>query len=190
MLIVAVVGILALAAVVVAGLAYHRAPTRLTCPTCAGPTSAVRPPGVLGRTPGVTWRWCAGCGWQGMGRNGPDWRPGRKVAHDSGFHWGDERLPEDFGFRWRLRAEQSEAAHEEPPHHPSGFRFARPTTETGADGDPTAPGSGFLWGNGSAGAREPDGDDFRWREEREPSEGFRWHDARKPPDDFRWKRSG
>lgn len=172
MLFVILIGIAALATVVVSGIAYHRAPTRITCPTCAGATSSVRPPGVLGRTPGVTWRWCAACGWQGVGRNGPDWRPGRKVAHDSGFHWGRERLPEDFGFRWRPRPEGDAPAPAEPPHHPSGFRFGSSSSATSGHGK-DAP--------GDAGAQPPSRG--RWSRPVRP-------DTEGPEDGFRWKQSG
>lgn len=213
MLIVLVVGIAALVTVVVAGVAYHRAPTRITCPTCSRTTSPVRPPGVLGRTPGVTWRWCAACGWEGVGRKGPDWRPGLRVAHDSGFHWGDERLPEDFGFQWRHGVDEDAPRPAEPPHHPSGFRFGSPAPEADGNGiahapDPGAHPSGFRWSENDA--RVDEG--FRWAEggdRGEPGRAFRWGDAVADPgpaegrwvrrerpdvdgpsDGFEWKKSG
>ena len=121
MLIVVVVGAAAVLISIGGAVAYYRTPTRTFCPDCEANTAPYVGPALLRRVPGVSWRWCAACGWQGFGRQGPDWVPGRLISHDSGFHWGEERLPQDFGFKWRdaprRRAEEDEAV------HPSGFRF-------------------------------------------------------------------
>lgn len=140
MIFAAATGVLAFLATVVVGLVYRSAPTRLACPDCGESTSVLQPPPLLRRTRLLTWRWCHACGWEGMGRNGPEWRPGQRlVAHDSGFHWGDERLPEDFGFRWARQMEAPRPTR--PPHHPSGFRFGQPEAlESFADHP-----SGFSW---------------------------------------------
>ncbi len=96
--------------------AVRRAPTRLRCPRCRGKTEAVQAPRWLGRS--FVTRWCPNCSWEGIGRVGAEWVPGRPVSHSSGFHWGEERLPEDFGFCFAQReATQARA-------HPSGFNWA------------------------------------------------------------------
>lgn len=189
MLLALVFGLTAVLITVIAGAVYREAPSRVECPACGGPTSLVRPPLLLRRTQVVHWRWCAGCGWEGMARPGPEWIPGRPVAHDSGFHWGRERLPEDFGFMWRMPGPPAAAP---PPHHPSGFRFAQ---DHEAQGDPGTPGprahpSGFRWrGSEAAPGEEPTGG-FRWAEPGTDAEmRFRWahREGRPSSGGFQWK---
>lgn len=163
------IGSTALLISVGSAVAYYRTPTRTFCPTCEAKTSPVQGPVVLRRAPGLSWRWCGACGWQGVGRKGPDWVAGRLMAHDSGFHWGEERFPEDFGFKWRVVSRESERAPE--PEHPSGFRFTAPNDSASepASGDtedaPPHP-SGFRW----SGAADPlDEPGFRWRGNGTPS---------------------
>lgn len=179
--------------------ALQRAPTRLRCPECAGDTQPVEAPRWLrqGATRMVM-RWCPACSWEGIGRVGAEWVPGRRTAHESGFHWGDERLPEDFGFRFAPAPEV--LADAEPPHHPSGFRFAR------SDAPSPAHPSGFNWGErvgrpafplgggapeGTAGWTSPAG--FRWRPPAPSTAGFRWRDEEDGPRThpvFHWKDAG
>lgn len=116
------VGISAVLFVTGLAVAYHRAPTRARCPKCDGATRTVVSPFWLRWTaPRLVMRWCPRCSWQGLGRAGPERIEGQKIAHDSGFHWGAERLPVDFGFVWR--APPDSARSPAPPDHPSGFRF-------------------------------------------------------------------
>jgi len=123
------------AAVLVA--AYHRAPTRQSCPECGGRTSAVRISGWFARTSRfVSHRWCAACAWEGLGRAGPDWTPGEPVAHDSGFRFGDDITGPNAGFQWGGGPEASRPAprpSQTPSQtgpvgradHPTGFRWAQ-----------------------------------------------------------------
>jgi hypothetical protein len=96
---------------------------------------------------------------------GPEWVPGHPAAHGSGFYWGDERLPVDFGFRFAPPVQEEDGeAPAEPPAHPSGFRFA-------------------------AGAPRPTPEQFRWAAPLEAAR-FRWRTRRvAPPAEaaFRWK---
>jgi hypothetical protein len=98
-----------------------------------------------------------------MGRVGPEWIPGHPAAHGSGFYWGDERFPVDFGFRFAPPPPPPADVPAEPPAHPSGFRFAD------AQAIPTV--RSFRWA-------EPLGPStFRWRTQRKAapgSDGFRW----------------
>jgi len=146
--------------------AWRRAPTRVSCPECGSKTESVRAPfWVRKAAPDLAMRWCPSCSWEGMGRVGPEWVPGHPAAHGSGFYWGDERFPVDFGFRFASPADAVEAeAPAEPPAHPSGFRFA-----------------------GEAPSPAPE--QFRWAEAPQPAT-FRWrsrHTAAPPQAGFRWK---
>ncbi|HSG48395.1 MAG TPA: hypothetical protein VLA43_11320, partial [Longimicrobiales bacterium] len=119
------VGIMAAFVATTLAAALRRAPTRTRCPQCGEATVSIQPEAwLLKRIPDVRLRWCKACSWQGWGRHGAEWIPGHPSAHDSGFHWGDERFPEDWGFRFARREPPKAAA--EPPHHPSGFRFSAP----------------------------------------------------------------
>jgi hypothetical protein len=113
--------------------AVRRAPTRIHCPDCGGDTQPVRLPAWMTRAaPEMLLRWCAACGWEGLGREGAEWVPGRRIAHRSGFFWGEERMPPDFGFRF------ADARHPVPCGvRPSGFAGAE-------DRGLPAPGS-FHW---------------------------------------------
>lgn len=145
--------------------AWRRAPTRAACPKCGGRTEAVRAPlWVRKAAPDLTLRWCPSCEWQGMGRVGPEWVPGHPAAHGSGFYWGDERMPVDFGFRFAPPPPVDGEEPPEPPAHPSGFRFAGSQARPAADE--------FRW------ARPLEASTFRWRTRRAPE----------PPDAaFRWR---
>jgi len=145
--------------------AWRRAPTRTSCPQCGGRTESVRAPLWMRKAaPDRSLRWCPSCSWEGMGRVGPEWVPGHPAAHGSGFFWGDERLPVDFGFKFAFPpAAEDDQAPAEPPAHPSGFRFA---------GEPPhLPPKQFRW----AQPRTPPA--FQWRTRREAPPvhaGFRW----------------
>lgn len=145
-------------------VAWRRAPTRMRCPGCGEPTATLQPPLWFTRmAPGFRLRWCPACSWQGVGREGPELTPGRPVSHDSGFRWGEERFPRDFGFRFAGEPDEGTqgpgAAPVEPPAHPSGFRFAQRMPLV------------FRWREG------PGAGDFAWRtptRRRAPRPGFRW----------------
>ena len=142
-------------------------------------------------------RWCAFCSWEGIGRRGPEIVPGRKVAHDSGFHWGAEETEPDGGFQWAAAPEPVPTP--EPPHHPSGFRFGAapegqatqhshasgfswaPRAERGAAKVETAHRSGFAW------RRRPEKAPVAPPREPEEKPEFRWGDAARPKRTFRWK---
>jgi hypothetical protein len=171
-------------------VAAQRAPTRLRCPECGAATQAVVPPPLLRRAaPGVQIRWCPSCSWEGLGRAGPEWVSGRRIAHDSGFHWGAERFPEDFGFRWRPLRDLGGAGAMPSADHPSGFRFAA------VELDPSSPAhsSGFAWARGPAEA-QPDASGearaaavFEWGRRKAPR-SFVWRSPRKKlRSGFHWK---
>lgn len=194
------IGIIAAFVATTLAAALRRAPTRARCPQCGEATVSVQPEAwLLKRMPDLRMRWCQACSWQGWGRNGVEWIPGHPAAHDSGFHWGDERFPEDWGFRF-ARQEPAETA-AEPPHHPSGFRFSAPPRTGPAAAHP----SGFSWADGQGNSQEtsangrpgpgrpgePPG--FRWAAS-PPSEGrarFEWGrrvgQQGPPPKGFSWK---
>lgn len=157
-------GILVAFLAITLAAAWRRAPTRASCPECGARTESVRAPlWIRKAAPDLSLRWCPSCSWEGMGRVGPEWIPGHPVAHGSGFYWGDERLPVDFGFRFAPPppALPTEVP-TEPPAHPSGFRFAD------APAIPTV--RRFRWA-------EPLGpSSFRWRTRRRPAAAtsFRW----------------
>lgn len=182
MLISLVIGIFAAATVTLAVAVFSRAPTRVRCPECGGATKIVLLPPVLRRNQFVHLRWCPGCQWEGLGRNGPDWIPGHRLAHHSGFHWGEGRFEPDFGFRFRW----TEPTAGPPPHHPSGFRF---TGHAEADPGPAHHPSGFRF---SPAPRSPVGPPiFRWAEERR-GQGFSFkgpgsHPREGRSDGFNWK---
>lgn len=183
MLLAFVVGLFGAATMTLAVAAFNRSPTRAHCPECGGATKILLLPPVLRRNEFVHLRWCPRCEWEGLGRNGPDWIPGRRLAHDSGFHWGDERFEADFGFKFR----PLEPSVELPPHHPSGFRFVEnPEAEIPAAHHP----SGFRF------AQKPEKPAvgppvFRWADEGK-GDGFKFKGAdkgtpKKGPGGFSWK---
>ena len=104
-----------------------------------------------------------------MGRQGAEAIPGKPMAHDSGFRWGTDRLPEDFGFRFAPSAEEGAVAPADPPAHPSGFRFA--ATPAPAKAHP----SGFTWAD-----RAPDRGTAKTRPALTP-QAFRWADRTEAP---------
>lgn len=165
-----------------------RMPTWQQCPTCQHRTQALVPPPWL--KPLSRWlviRWCPDCHWEKLGRNGPEWVPGRQVAHDSGFHWGDDVMGENMGFEWR-RPEAPETVAGEPPHHPSGFRFAEGSEPEHRGAAHT---SGFAWRR-----RTPETGEGGTKSKAAHRSGFRWGERRTPdrPQDttghFAWKKPG
>lgn len=167
-----VAGILVAFLAVTLASALRRAPTRVLCPSCGETTKRLKPPLWFRKAvPGMSVRWCPSCSWEGVGRDGPEWIPGHPAAHDSGFHWGEERLPPDFGFRFG-----------DPDQEPS----AGGPTRTDASGRVKVP-VVFRW------RRTPDVADFSWRGPSARRGGFAWK-AREPrPRDggagpgFHWK---
>lgn len=175
-----IIGVFATAAVTLAVAAFSRAPTRARCPECRGHTEVVLLPPVLRRNQFVHMRWCPSCSWEGLGRNGPEWVRGRRIAHRSGFHWGRARFQSDFGFRFRRMVQEDQL----PPHHPSGFRFAE---DEQAPGSEAAHPSGFRF---SGDAREPSPrPSFRWgrRAEATDFEFKESDDGKGDSDGFSWK---
>ena len=172
-----VIGILCATTVTVIVAVYSRAPTRVLCPECEGPTQVVLMPPVLRKNRFVHKRWCPGCSWEGLGRNGPEWVQGRRVAHRSGFHWGRARFRSDFGFQFRRQPASSTL----PPHHPSGFRFNEEITVSDADHP-----SGFHFATREA---EPAGrPSFRWARSAEAEDfSFGKTEPRDHPGGFTWK---
>lgn len=137
-------GILVSILAVALAAAARRAPAHRHCPSCGEDTRTVQPPSWLRRRLAgrIDLRWCPACGWEGPGRAGPEWVPGHPIAHGSGFFWGEQRMPVDFGFRFATAHEATPGP--ERPHHPSGFRFAAPAGRP--DGARAHP-SGFHWGS-------------------------------------------
>ncbi|MFQ5538718.1 MAG: hypothetical protein ACE5GJ_14880 [Gemmatimonadota bacterium] len=153
-------------------ISYRHSPTNLVCPRCGSATSAVRREGLFSAGDRfVLRRWCQACGWEGVGRAGPRWVPGRPVAHDSGFHWGEERLPEDFGFRW-MEPPPLPPPPKEPPHHPSGFRFASP--EDAADSKENSDADTAPQGQEPPPPPPDHPSGFRWSRPRARGPVFRW----------------
>lgn len=187
-------GIAVAALLTAMAVVYQRAPTRVRCPECGGATQPVMAPQWLRKAaPRLQGRWCPQCSWEGLGRVGPEWVSGRLIAHDSGFHWGDERLPMDFGFRWRPLPEARPTGRptRQVPDHPSGFRFADLPED--ADSGTTMPAhrSGFAWRRTDAPAAQapravPPA--FEWGGPKAPP-GFTWKDTdgKRPPPPFTWK---
>jgi hypothetical protein len=173
--------------------AYRRAPTRTLCPACGEKTESVQAPFWIRKAaPDLSVRWCPDCSWEGVGRAGPEWVPGHPAAHGSGFFWGDDRFPVDFGFRFAAQPDPPGAAPSEPPAHPSGFRFSATDPPTGQ-----AHPSGFTWSDGgpaegadTAAAPTPQAPPvFLWAEPPIP-QGFAWRSAGKTkqgPPAFQWK---
>jgi hypothetical protein len=178
------IGIFSAAAMTVAVAAFNRAPTRSHCPECLGRTRILLLPPILRRNEFVHLRWCPRCDWEGLGRNGPDWVRGRRLAHDSGFHWGDERFQADFGFKFR----HTPLSEEPPPHHPSGFRFVE-----NAEPEPPAPHhpSGFRFSQEPEDAAEDRGTGPLTFPAEPQASGFRFKDTRDSDDKkgggFIWK---
>lgn len=174
MLIPTLTGLLTALAVVVTVLVQRTTPSHSRCPACSGVTSAVAPAGrawILAARK-LTWRWCTGCGWEGAGRKGPGLRGGGPVSHDSGFHWGHDRMPADFGFQW--------SADPTPRRPPSGFQW-------NADSTPRQPPSGFQWASTSTPpeveAAHPSGFTFASSPHRVPA-------AIPRPSEFRFRADG
>lgn len=97
----ALVAVVSVVTLVCVRLTLRRWPRHRICPTCATPTSALRPEGVHRH---LSWlfsrRWCAACGWEGVSNPRPPVDgAGGELGHDSGFRWSPE--PRDrTGFRW------------------------------------------------------------------------------------------
>ena len=155
---------------------FQRVPTHQHCPECGERTQSIVPPAWL--KPTRRWvgrRWCTTCNWQGLGRIGADLVPGRRIAHDSGFHWSGVDIGPDVGFQWKASREPE--AEREPPDHPSGFRYAEELPSAPSD-DPT----GFRWSR-----REDDPSTTEQRVTDDPS-GFVWSRLRADDPGFDWKR--
>ena len=94
------------------------------------------------------------------------------MAHGSGFRWGADRLPEDFGFRFAPSLDEAEApVPAEPPAHPSGFTWADHDEGQAPVGTDAAPTAGvFRWAN------PLDAPVFVWRAPADRPPVFRWKD--------------
>jgi len=174
-----------------------RMPTAQFCPTCRHRTQSVRAPLWLRpMSARLALRWCPDCAWQGVGRKGPEYVPGRPAAHDSGFHWSRADAGEDKGFVWRRDTPPPSAAPR--TQHPSGFRFAEghdqaPTEASPPPLMPPAHPSGFAWAgpDGTTGTPE--------RRKAGHASGFLWGDRKtdraggsappEAPRGFAWKES-
>lgn len=193
-----IVGLLSAFLATTLAAALKRAPTRVRCPECGHATVPVKPEAwLLRRMPDVRLRWCQACSWQGWGRHGAEWTPGHPSAHDSGFHWGADQFPENFGFRFAQGSEDGESPSEtsaEPPHHPSGFRFSQPPAQPRK-----AHPSGFSWADDdhepTQSSDEPAG--FQWAPPGENGDRarFAWGQRQgrpgpKPKKGFTWKDVG
>jgi len=182
------IGILAAFVATTLAAGVRRAPVRASCPVCGTTTESVQfHPALRKAAPELRIRWCPQCSWKGVGRHGAEAVPGKPTAHGSGFRWGSERLPQDFGFRFAPVTSTEAQAPTEPPSHPSGFRFAEGEEPPAA---PKAHPSGFRWSDDEA-AASTDAPSaplaFRWAEPR-PRPGFRWAEPRGGgTSSFRWK---
>lgn len=190
LVLVALVGILSLLVVVLTSVAYLALPSGRMCPSCGVPTSSILLESWWQRPASrwLYWRWCARCGWEGVGRKGPDvGLQDRPVDHESGFRWrrpGSEQVPI---FHWRDDSED-----------PSGFRWAADEDAEGVVDEESAGTSapegveghlsGFRWG-----ARDDAAPLFVWggsalkSESRSP---VPWYLSWLPPrrtSGFRWK---
>lgn len=174
--------LLLMAALSVAWLAL---PGGRFCPRCGGPSHPVRLRRWVRPLDRILqWRWCAECGWEGLGRPPKAPNPGER------FHWRRPDPRRSPVFQWQGDDEPEAPADPErkveprgggeppaptppPPHEPApGFRW-RPPRQGG--------GAAFHWG----GAEEERGPSrtsdglvvrfFRWlRKGKAP--GFRWRD--------------
>ena len=176
---------------------FKRLPTLQFCPTCTHHTQAV----LLQRwlKPLERWlsrRWCPDCEWEGLGRKGPEFVVGQKVAHDSGFHWGADLVGANSGFNWAKQEQLEPMA--APPDDRSGFRFAAlpeppaikppdfnwsgglpdqpapPSAPEPAQASPAHP-AGFSWGTDQHEGGGPKG--FQWKHQPLPDDrpkGFQW----------------
>ena len=134
---------------------------RSVCPSCGQATVSVTHALSAVTDAWIRRRWCAGCNWAGWGRHGPVlWRRNGPVAYVSGFRWGEDHLPADFGFRWAERA----AAERVTPAHPSGFQWAdRPgATPTGTENTAHRSGFRFQGSHCEVATTEDHPSGFRW----------------------------
>jgi len=172
----ALVGLLSVLLVAAVRVGYLAISSGRMCPQCGGGTNSVE----FGRIASLfaRWiqkRWCSRCGWEGIGRNGPDVAPYESpVDHDSGFRWRRRQNRAVPVFWWGDRSREDAAAGRahpsgfhwgdaeelmEDPDHPSGFRFR---------GEEDADGPVFEWGD-----READGP----LQKPEGPRGFQWKDS-------------
>lgn len=167
-----IVGTLIVTAVIAGYLGWLAWPRLVECPECGAPTVAVSPRRLPRFLRSHAWRrWCAECGWTGLGRRGPDLTDG-PVDHESGFRWNQDRSEGAPTFHWAGEdgSETDAGPPEAPPVHPSGFSWAQPDDE---DAPPAHP-SGFRWSR---------------RADREHADARRSSDVQDAPDDptgFRW----
>ena len=156
-----------------------RLPTLHLCPTCTHRTQAVLLPRWL--RPLQRWiglRWCPDCEWEGIGRRGPEFIPGRPLAHDSGFHWGANIIGRNAGFHWaELVPPEPCDPSAQPPAHRSGFRFGGTPTPS----KPRVHPSGFSWSDPRPAVPHVDRCDshseFPWGSRRREAEIFQWGQA-------------
>jgi len=174
LVLVTLVGLLSVLLVAAVRVGYLAIPSGRMCPQCGGGTSSVTfdyLASLLERW--LQKRWCSRCGWEGIGRNGPDVAAFENpVDHDSGFRWSRRQSRRVPVFWWGdpTSSEMSQDAvhrsgfhwgdEDEPvePDHPSGFTFR---DEADCEGPV------FEWGDeGAAGPmKKPKGPrGFQWKD--------------------------
>lgn len=144
------------------------------CPKCTNRTEGIVAP--LWLRPMARWltlRWCADCEWQGVGRTGPEYVPGRQVAHDSGFHWGADETGEDMGFDWKKPKSSRPSRHHRHTHLDSGS----PTTNQARTAQSVP--VGLRLAGGPRTPSKPDPQSSQWgdsdaRDDKNNPSGFRW----------------
>ena len=169
------VGLLTVLLVAAVRVGYLAIPSGRMCPQCGGGTNSVEVDYLSGLLdPWLHKRWCSRCGWEGIGRNGPDVAPFENpVDHDSGFRWS-RRQSRGVPVFWWGDPESSEPT--DDPAHPSGFHWGEEEEEPARPDHP----SGFRF----RGKEDAEGPVFEWGDEGSPGpmkepegpRGFQWKD--------------
>lgn len=133
-----ILGILAGVGLIAALTAFHVLPTGRICAQCGVPTTAVRlRRGFSWAERWFHWRWCARCGWEGLGRRMGTRNLSSEYAEEmGGFRWSQKDGEETPVFYWK--PEESADTH--------------PSQE-----GPEAPDRRRRWGSGVTPQRRPEG---------------------------------